>query len=111
MTCNSVRKECLACASDETFEMVINNCALHVMGVIDKKMKVTPTACRLCSHADEDASEKSFDAANLEVDQFHGTSLELWRLINGYSLDVLNSVLTVWPDARQGNCYFRMLKQ
>ena len=78
---NLVDKECLACASDETFKMVFNNHTLRVMGVIDEKMKFTPTRHSLGSHVDKAASECLFDVTNIEAECFHGVVLEPLRAL------------------------------
>ena len=106
-----VGKEHLAFASDETFRMVYNNHALRAMGAIDKQTKLAPTGFCLDSHVGEEASEWDFSATHSEVERLHGASVVPWWSTNDCSDAMFNSMTTVWPSTRQGQCFFTCLSK
>ena len=106
-----VGKDYLVFANDETFRMVYNNFTLRVMGVIDKQMRFTPTGFSLDSHADEKSSEWALKVTSFEIERLYGVKVTPWRSMNDNSDAIFNSMLTVWPGTRQGQCYFHVFKQ
>ena len=91
--------------------MVYNNFTLRVMGVIDKQMRFIPTGFSLDSHADEKSSEWALKVTSFEIERLYGVKVTPWRSMNDNSDAIFNSMLTVWPGTRQGQCYFHVFEQ